>query len=256
MQEHWARLGSPQRPNGEVVAAFREQIASVPGKTLLLGVTPELADIGADITAVDRHEGMLNYIWPGDTAKRHAHLGDWRSLQLGSGVFDHSVGDGSLNALTFPDDIIKVMQEVKNALRPGGRLVCRLYATPDPCETLDEVYEAVMNRRIQSFHALKWRLAMAVVAANGQPNIAVTEILQCFERLFPDRHALAAHCGWQEEIIGTIDAYRNSRDVYCFPTATQFLSLVPEGFINPRIVAAGTYELAERCPLLVADRAP
>ncbi len=252
---HWARLGPPLCPPPEAVEAIRDQIASATGKVLLLGVTPELADIGTDLTAVDRNENMIKYVWPGDTPRRRARLGDWRNLQLGSNDFGSCIADGSLNAVTFPDDIVRILNGVSEALQPGGWFVCRLYATPERCETLADVRTAAMNGGIQSFHALKWRVAMATAAAQDNPNIRVTAILDSFERLFPDRKALTQRCGWPQEIIDTIDVYRDSADSYCFPTARQFLSLAPAGFVHARLVESGNYELAERCPLLVMDRA-
>jgi hypothetical protein len=225
------------------------------GKVLLLGVTPELADIGAHLTAVDRNEEMLTYIWPGDTGRRRARIGDWRNLQLGNNIFGSCIGDGSLNAVMFPDDIVKILHGVSEALQPGGRFVCRLYATPTRCETLHDVHTAALIGGIQSFHALKWRVAMATVAAQDNPNIRVTAILDNFECLFPDRNTLTQRCGWPQDIIDTIDVYRGSTDTYCFPTAEQILSLVPSAFVHTRLVDSGNYELAERCPLLVMDRA-
>jgi SAM-dependent methyltransferase len=218
-------------------------------------VTPELADLGRDLTAVDRNENMIKCVWPGDNGRRRARLGDWRDLHLGGSQFDSCICDGSLSAVTFPDEIGKIFQAVSEALRPGGLFVCRLYATPDRCEALDDVYAAAMNGGIRSFHALKWRVAMATVAAQDNPNIQVTAILDSFERLFPDRNRLTQRCGWPPDIINTIDVYRNATDTYCFPTAAEVFSLVPPEFVHPRLVNSGNYELAERCPLLVMDRA-
>jgi len=251
---HWARLGPPVRPTHEVVSVVSQQIAAAPGKVLLLGVTPELAGIGADVTAVDRNANMIKYIWPGDSAGRRSRNGDWRDLQFGGGLFASCVGDGSLNVITYPDDILKVFRGVSEVLRPGGRFVCRLYLTPDRCESPEEVRIAAMEGGIRGFHALKWRVAMATAAAQGNANIRVTAILDSFERLFPERNALSLRCGWTDEIINTIDAYRNSAEIYCFPTAAEIFSLMPPGFAHPRLVDVGGYELAERCPLLVMDR--
>ncbi len=244
---HWARLGPPVRPNREVVEVFSRQIAEVPGKVLLLGVTPELADIGADVTAVDRNANMIKYIWPGDSASRRSCNGDWRNLQFAGGTFGSCVGDGSLNALTYPEDIAKVLRGVSQVLRPGGRFVCRLYLTPDRCESLEDVRAAAMNGGIHGFHALKWRVAMATAAAQGNANIRVTAILDSFERLFPERDVLSLRRGWPDDVINTIDVYRHSAETYCFPTAAQILSLTPPEFAHPRLVDVGGYELAERC---------
>ena len=44
--------------------------------------------------------------------------------------------------------------------------------------------------------------------------------------------------------------------VISFPGAKELLSLTSEVFPGARLQTAGTYELAERCPLLVMDHAP
>jgi hypothetical protein len=41
--------------------------------------------------------------------------------------------------------------------------------------------------------------------------------------------------------------------VYRFPTRRELLAHLPDGFSNPRFVPSGKYELAERCPIFVAD---
>ena len=51
----WSRLTPPLRPHAEVIAAVRQQIAGFPGRALLLGVTPELADVVSDLVAIDRN---------------------------------------------------------------------------------------------------------------------------------------------------------------------------------------------------------
>ena len=89
---------------------------------------------------------------------------------------------------------------------------------------------------------------------DGDPDIAVVDILAAFDRTFPDRAALVEATRWHPGAVATIDVYAGSREVYSFPTATQLLDAVPPGWGEPRFVASGTYELAERCPLLVVDR--
>ena len=52
---------------------------------------------------------------------------------------------------------------------------------------------------IRSFHAFKWRLAMAIVAEAADPNIRVETIRDVFIREFPDRAMLAETTGWRAE---------------------------------------------------------
>ncbi|HEY6395126.1 MAG TPA: hypothetical protein VIX12_06880, partial [Candidatus Binataceae bacterium] len=99
----------------------------------------------------------------------------------------------------------------------------------------------------------KLRVAMALAARHDAPNVPVTTILDCVREEFPSRAAISKATGWDHAVIATIDAYRSSPETYSFPRAEQFRSVVPKVFSNVRFVSSGSYELAERCPLLVAD---
>jgi len=79
---------------------------------LLLGVTPELADLGHDTIAVDRNESMIAHIWPGDTARCRAVKGEWVALPLEPQSVSAAVGDGSLSALTFPSEQGRLLSEL------------------------------------------------------------------------------------------------------------------------------------------------
>jgi hypothetical protein len=148
-----------------------------------------------------------------------------------------------------------MLREAAHVLMPGGRLVARVFASPEAGESLGVVRAAVDSGEVGSVHALKWRIAMAIAHERGETNVFVREIRDQFERWFPDRAALAAALGWPREEIDTIDMYAGSDARYSFATRRQFLEIVPSEFTSARFVEAGSYELAERCPLLVLDRA-
>lgn len=251
--EKWSRIGPPLRPDQAVVAAFRGALGPHVAKALLLGVTPELADIAPDVTAVDRSQPMIDYIWPGDTPHRRARRGDWFSLDAAASTFDAAIGDGVLNFPRYPEGTGALLAEIRRVLRPGGRFVCRLFASPEQAEPLDRIQDDARRGAIGNFHALKWRVAMAVVRASGDPNIPVRTIRDTFMRIFPDRDALARDAGWSRMDIDTIDVYEGSAEVYAFPTRRQFLGAAPGGFVEGRFIEAGSYPLAERCPLLVFE---
>lgn len=255
IERWWARLGPPQRPGAEVVAAVRALLAGIDGPGLLLGVTPEYADLLPEMTAIDRSRAMIDHIWPGDTERRRALQADWLTFEAPPGRFAAAIGDGSLNSISFPDQAGRLFARLAAMLRPGGRVVIRVYATPAEGETLSDLPQAVLRRRVASIHSLKWRLAMALVRQSGEANLAVTAIRDAFLTLFSDRARLAAATGWSEGDIATIDMYENSREVYCFPTRAQLLAAVPPAFRGARFVDAGSYDLAAACPLLVTDRA-
>ena len=249
----WAQLTPPLRPNKDIAEGIRRAIAGHGERVLLLGVTPELADLGTEVIGVDHSEMMIANIWPGDTARRRVVRADWLDLPFPQGHFTAAMGDGSLNALTYPDGHSRLYGQLSRVIRPGGRFAFRLYKTPDRCEPLAAVRAAAMAGEIASFHAFKWRLAMAAVAASGEPNIRVTAIRDAFNREFPDRAGLAAASGWKAADIDTIDVYEGSSEVYSFPTFDQLRAVIPGSFENPRLVAVGSYELAERCPLVLMD---
>jgi hypothetical protein len=249
----WRSSAPPLRPHADVCAAVREHLASHTARVLLLGVTPELADMGVQTLAVDRSETAIRVIWPGSTGVRRAMLGDWRSLPFAGGSLSAAIGDGSLNCVEYPCGYERIFAELARVVGAGGRIIIRVYVTPRPCESIADVRDAAMAGRVGNIHALKWRLAMAICAQQAGPNVAVQEILRVFNHEFPDRSALRCATGWTEDMIAPLDEYHDLPEVYSFPTREQLLSCVPPELTTPRLVSSGTYELAERCPLLVLD---
>ena len=254
LHRRWAQVTTPLRPTAEDVDGFRQAIAEHRDRVLLLGVTPELADLGTLTVGIDKNSAMAAHLWPGNTAHRQALAGDWLALPFARGAFSAAIGDGSLSAFPYPDNYRRLFGQLADVLRPGGRSVMRLYKAPDESESLAAVFAAVRAAKIRNFHVFKWRLAMALVAAAGDPNLRVVEILAHFERAFPDWPKLAALTGWPLAQIETIGVYRDSPEVYSFATFEQIRQTLPASFTNPRLIAVGSYELAERCPLLVLDR--
>jgi SAM-dependent methyltransferase len=250
----WSRIGPPLRPNDEVVAAVDQAIAKHDDHVLLLGVTPEFAQLGKKLTAADKSEGMIAHVWPGNDERRTAEVVDWLSLPFAKETFTAVIGDGAANCPGYPQDLRQFFAEMARVLVQGGVLAVRVFARPEYPEAIGEIHEHVMRRGIGSFHAFKWRLAMAVCSRENDPNIAVTAIRDNVDRMFYDRGALAEATGWPMADIETIDAYKNSPDVYTFPTIGQFKSAIPDTFRAIRVLDSGTYELADRCPLLVMER--
>ena len=92
----WSRLAPPLRPNHEVVAAVTEHVRDVPGRALLLGVTPELTHVGSQLIALDHNYAMVRNIWPGNSASRWAVVGNWLTPCFRPEFFAICVGDASL----------------------------------------------------------------------------------------------------------------------------------------------------------------
>src|SRR5260221_10325462 len=97
----WSQLGPPLRPPADVVVAIHEQIKDRPGRALLLGVTPELADVAPDLVAVYPNFSMVANAWPGNTASPHAIVGDWAKMNFATGAFSSCIFQCILSFLSF-----------------------------------------------------------------------------------------------------------------------------------------------------------
>jgi SAM-dependent methyltransferase len=252
--QYWPRLRPPLRPNAEVVAAVSGAIREQREQVLLLGVTPELSDIGVHTTAIDHSQNMLRDVWPGDTPSRRAVLGSWLELPF-ERQFTAAIGDGSLDVLTSAQHPL-LFRELERVLQPGARIAFRIYATPERCESLAELGAQTLAGEVQGFHALKWRIAMAIAAAQGNMDVPVDQIYRGFQREFPDRERLGRATGWSAEDMAEIDNYAGLDSVYSFPTRREIVAALPRTFVDPRFVSSGSYPLAERCPVLIADYKP
>ena len=249
----WSQLTPPLRPHPDVVAAVKDQIKDRLGRSLLLGVTPELADVSPDLVAVDRNFSMIANVWPGNTTSRCAIVGDWRNSNFISGVFSLCLGDGSFCGLEYPDETVALFHELTRIIKSEGRIICRLYLAPDSAQTIFSLQDEAMSGGIGNFHAFKMRLAMALAAQQLKPQVRVETILDAFNALCGNRDELARATGWSRAQIDTIDFYRGSTVLFNLPTKDQFMSVISRILPSSRLVSSGTYEMAERCPLLVAE---
>jgi hypothetical protein len=243
-------LGPPLRPARSVIETYRRLVAGYDQKVLLLGVTPELADLGRGMVAVDKSAGVISRLWSAHTFDHHALLGDWRALPLAAESFTAIIGDGSLNWLRYPEDYLLVLNEIARVARPAAIMAVRVYCTPEATESLEEARALALSGQESSFHALKWRIAMALTAARRDANLFVADILTTFDSIFPDRNELAVKTGWPRQSIDTIDNYRDSAVAYSFPTETQLLGALDGRFAEAKLISNGPYALAERCPIL------
>lgn len=246
------RLRPPQAVTADMAAYSAAAVEEHDERVLLLGVTPALSAIGRELVAVDRNPKMIAMVWPGDDERRRVVEADWRWMNP-AGDFSAVVGDGSFNCVAYPAGYEQVLARLTVILRRPARFAVRFFVTPDPCESVEALGEATMAGQVESIHALKWRLAMAIVAERADVNIAAVDILARFDALFPDRTDLMRRTGWTLDEIGTLDFYRGSPDLLSFPTIAQIKAIVPPGFSEPRLLKSGEYDLSERCPVVVMD---
>lgn len=256
----WRHLGPPLRPGPEDVAIFAaigaETVAAAPAqpRALLLGVTPELAlmqwPAGTRLLAIDRAPGMIALVWPKhQQPDALAILGNWRSPPLAADSLDLIVGDGCFTILAYPADYHEVAQALREILADRGTLALRFFIRPDQPEPLAQVLADLRGGRIGSFHAFKWRLAMALHGSEGSDGVRLAEIWQAWQEAAftpgPDSGP-----GWSPAAVATIDNYRGVETRYSFPTLAEIRRVFGEYF-REEACRYGTYELADRCPTMV-----
>ena len=251
IRKHWELLGPPLRPPAQVVEAYNRELDLARSHVVMLGVTPELAGLGAGMTAVDESPDMIAGIWPGDTERRKAVPGDWFDLPFGDASVEALIGDGCLSVIGTADFRRKLFASIARALKADGRAGIRLYALPQMRDEPRDVRDLAMAGGVSTFHDLKWRVAMTAIGDAPDYTIPVTGILEQFDRMFPDRAQLSARTGWEMPMIGTIDVYRNSSAIYSFAPVAALVEEAKAFFDDVRVTSTGSYGLAERCPLLV-----
>lgn len=248
----WNRIGSPLRPSAADVENFRQALGSDPGRCLLLGVTPELAGLAPQLIAIDNSAAMIATLWQSRKIGKEAIRGDWLTLPFTNKSFDTIIGDGCLTLLSYPVQYERFFEQLSRAIRPGGRILLRLFVSPEQKESRELVCREALGGKMKGFHAFKWRLSMAIASESADHNLSVAETCATFDRLIPDRKLLAAATGWHAEDIDTIDLYRGSEARYSYPTLSQVRKTIHPSLKETGLIQS-TYELAERCPILILE---
>ena len=254
----WQHVGAPLRPTEEdqhlLFSVARTVLNHPAPRLMVMGVTPEVVNLpwpaDAHLTAVDRCEQMIARVWqPHEAISSAVECADWHRLPFEDKRFQLVIGDGCTTQFEGESDYLEIFAELSRVLRDDGLLTMRCFIRPDTPESLDAVVTAAHAADINNFGSLKWRLAMALVGHSQDMVIPVTRITEAFDELFPDRDALATEANWAREEIDTIDAYRDNRVCYTFPTLTEL-----ENILNPYFwlenVCTASYELASQCPIL------
>lgn len=259
----WQFVGPPLRPTREDVDLFvrlvdeglpRTRTPGRPPRAALLGVTPELASMrwpeGMRLAAFDRCPGMLTEIWPGASLAPSAAAvrADWRELPVADGTFDVVVGDGCYTLVDSVAGYRALGAAVARTLAPDGAFVMRFFVRPETPEVLADVFAALRAGRIGSFHAFKWRLAMALHGTLDE-GVRVAAVWKAWHEHEGDADGLAARLGWRVAEVRTIDAYRQADARYTFPTLAEAREILALHFVEETCCFA-RYELGDRCPTL------
>lgn len=247
----WDRLSLPLRPRAPVPGMLRQLIPDTAQRMLILGVTPEFADLAPDITALDHSEAMIAQVWPGDNDMRRAVLGDWANMPFDDDTFDIVVGDGSLTLLPYPDGIHAVLAEIRRVTRQDGRAILRTFIAPDVGLSDNDMMAYANALKGQSIDALRWRFAVQAGSAAPTPNIVSHDAWLEFDRLYPDPTALMAANGWSAQDLERIILYRDGVMAMNFPTKDQLVQVVGDHFGRLTFRPSGDYPMSELCPFAI-----
>ncbi len=262
----WALLGSPLRPCEEDLRIFGDLLSCTAGITgatpgtraWLLGVTSEIATarwlVDIDVVAAECVQAMIESAWPGNTARRWAICADWLQAPFPDKSFDLVIGDGCLTVLSYPDGLTALLASVHRCLRPDGRLMLRLFCLPEVAETPEAVMAALLAGEVGSVHAFKWRLAMAVQGASGAHDVCPHDAWTVWNEPLWNARTAAEKLGWSPAQIGTIEYWRGTTARYTFMRFDQALEHLRRAGFDLAAVRNGSYELAERCPVLLLRR--
>jgi SAM-dependent methyltransferase len=252
LARRWNKLTPPLRPCDQDLDFMKQSLQSVVGQCLLLGVTPELCCLSDKLVAIDNNESMIRAVWQGNHNGQRVIKGDWLQLPFEENTFDAVIGDGSLTLLEYPLSYELLFKQVKKVLKKGGKLLLRIFATPDKGETCSAVCREALEGKIRNIHVFKWRLAMALVSESGNPNVKVRDIYIAFNRFFPDKEHLAKQTSWDPQNIADFEDYRDSSSIYSFPRLSDVRLKYQQHFREIGL-RNGTYELAQRCPVLTLE---
>jgi SAM-dependent methyltransferase len=254
----WAHVGPPLRPSEQDIQGFVQIIEQwEKPRALILGVTPELYRLpwpeGTEILAVDHTQNMIDTVWPGP--KDAVLCADWTNLPLQSDSRDIALCDGGFHLVSHPIGQTKFVESMRSVLAVGGVCGIRLFVPPETHESPDAVLEDLLAGRIANLNILKLRLGMAMqkTAAEG---VRLGDVWDAIHSAGPDFEELAAKISWPIEHLKAINTYRNSVARYCFVTPDEVEQLFCEtvgGFVLDSVFKP-TYELGERCPIVVYRR--
>ena len=256
----WHLYGPPLRPCAADIRAMEDAVRRFadhrgrPLNALLWGVTPEIATMSwpaaTQLLALDKSRPMIDLVWPGDVAGfRRALQRDWFDYRCDADErHDVVIGDGNFAPLDFPESYRALAAAASASLTDAGIVISRFWVRPPKRETPEAVFEDMRANRIRSFHAFKFRLAMAL-QENAETGVAVSEVLAAWKRARVDMEPLLAMTGWQRETVDMIHLYEGKTSRLAFPSIAELEALMSEHFdtLETRYL---DYELGECCPIV------
>jgi SAM-dependent methyltransferase len=247
-----------QRILGELLDSDKLGTSGQSARILLLGVTPEIAVSphlhNAYIIAAEKSQSMIDAIWPGNGVARAAVCADWSDLPVPDHSMSLVIGDGCLSVVGAIDELPRVLAETNRCLRHNGHLLLRLFCQPAQPETPEDVVVALRAGQIGSFHAFKWRLAMAIQASRQAMDVPVTDVWRVWRDTGLTARQLAAEHHWPLVQIETINLYRDSPAHYNFMSFDTTMAKLRDAGFELLARREGHYELANCCPHILLKK--
>ncbi|HYG22265.1 MAG TPA: class I SAM-dependent methyltransferase [Verrucomicrobiae bacterium] len=251
----------PLRPCAEDVRIHEETLRSWirhhPNRrmnALLLGVTPELADMNwpdsSQLLAMERSQRMIEHVWPGDIeGHRRVICDNWFSAELPEQSFDVVIGDGVLTGLSYPLRYREIAHRVSRWLRPDGLLLLRAFIRPSVPETLERIAADLVANRIPRFDILKWRLAMSQ-QETAERGVELNAIHSAWLQLAERFETAIKAARWPQPTIETIELYAGRAERYSFPSLAELDNAFADAF-TPVSMTLPRYAFGEQCPIRV-----
>jgi SAM-dependent methyltransferase len=263
LSQQWDYIGPPFRPTPEDIQFALAVLNAMPNAeqpgaltSILLGVTPELAKVLANTRSieVDHSIGMINWSWMkfprGHLAS--AIAAQWTDLPIRNNCIDLVLGDGCNIQLEFPGAYQTWFREMARVLRPGGKVVLRVFVSPETPEQSNAVVDDLMHRRIGNSNVLRMRLFMALQASAAK-GVQVSDVSAFWTSAQIDDKFLTTKLDWPAAAIGIFEVFKNMNLQYSFPTLAQLRTVFSDHFVELERYTPG-YEIGSRCPTLVLQR--
>ena len=247
----WSEITLPLRPLGPVTSKVRSLIPSNDNSLLIMGVTPEFADLTTDVTALDLLPEMIEKVWPGDSDLRRAVQGDWRNMPFSDEAFDVVVNDNGFNLLSIPEQADIALLEIHRVLRPGGRAILRWTIAPEKALSDDELIHFAMHECDGMMEALRWQFALQASLRTPGPSMQPFEAYDLFCKLFPNTDELQAANGWNDATFSRMAFYKDGKLPMHFPKRAEVNALINKRFPNNEFVDSGDYPMSNLEPLVV-----
>jgi hypothetical protein len=157
------------------------------------------------------------------------------------------IGDGCFSALKG-DAYGAMSRSLRRVVRRGGLVLMRFFTRPDASESPASVLADLRAGRIGSFHAFKWRLAMAL-HGSLDAGVRLGDIWDTWRDAVPDPRGIGTTARLAAARSADHRRLSRCRGALHLPTLSEARAAMAAEFEEvschfPR------YELGERCPIL------